>query len=34
MEKKEIIILDKGLKDLAGPEGVCCHGSLVPYRNE
>ncbi len=33
MEKKGIIILDKGLKDSVGPTGVCCYGSFLPLRN-
>ncbi len=33
-EKKEIIVLDKGIKldDIIGPQWVCCWGAYMPIR--
>lgn len=33
MDKKRIIILDKGIKDTIGPTGLCCWGAFAPYRS-
>jgi hypothetical protein len=32
MEKKAIIILDKGLKDSSGPDALCCNLAFMPLR--
>ncbi len=30
--KKKIVVLSKGVKDSAGPVGICCHLAFVPLR--
>ena len=30
--KKKIVVLSKGVKDSAGPVGLCCYGAFVPFR--
>jgi hypothetical protein len=29
MNENRIVILDRGIKEMAGPQGLCCWGALM-----
>lgn len=33
MEKKQIIVLEKGVKTTVGPMGTCCAILFIPFRS-
>ncbi len=33
MNENRIVILDRGVKEMAGPESFCCYGAFIPFRS-
>jgi hypothetical protein len=33
MNENRIVILDRGVKEMAGPESVCCYLAFIPFRS-